>query len=224
MFSNFESKIQEFEINKSKILLIDNFLNKKFIKKIILENKKLNQNIKEYKKFNIKGKSLKKEFLNYNKFYINQKKLISNLSSKRIKNFLKLKFNLKENIYPDKTNGYSGINVVDKGGFLKPHIDFNYNSLLKKYRTINLLIYFNSRWKKEYGGNLIFYDYQKHKKKYEFVAKDNRAIIFLTNKYTLHGYNKISVSKKRFSLNFYYYTKKNFSYSLNPHKTLWMKN
>jgi hypothetical protein len=64
LFSNFESKIQEFEINKSKILLIDNFLNKKFIKKIILENKKLNQNIKEYKKFNIKGKSLKKEFLN----------------------------------------------------------------------------------------------------------------------------------------------------------------
>jgi Rps23 Pro-64 3,4-dihydroxylase Tpa1-like proline 4-hydroxylase len=110
---------------------------------------------------------------------------------------------------------------IKKKGFLKAHADFNYNNKLKKYRTINLLLYFNSGWKKNYGGNLSFYDYTTNKLKYNFVAKNNRCLVFITNKFTVHGYKRVQVNKKRISLNYYYYTKKNYSFSQNPHKTLW---
>jgi Rps23 Pro-64 3,4-dihydroxylase Tpa1-like proline 4-hydroxylase len=214
-------KSTQYSFPQSSILLIDNFLKKKFFKKILKEIIFLENNSKSIKNFALKRKSLKKEFLNYSEFYSSQKKLINFLSSKKFKDFLKFKFNISGHLYPDKTNMYSGFNIVEKNGFLRPHADFNYNSNLKKYRTINLLLYFNKNWKKKYGGNLAFYNYSNMKKKYEFLAKENRALIFLTNKFTPHGYKKITVDKKRISLNFYYYTKENLSFSEQPHKTIW---
>ena len=65
------------------------------------------------------------------------------------------------------------------------------------------------------------YNYSNMKKKYEFIAKQNRAVIFLTNKFTPHGYKKITTKMKRFSLNYYYYTKENYSYTEAKHKTIW---
>jgi Rps23 Pro-64 3,4-dihydroxylase Tpa1-like proline 4-hydroxylase len=221
MFVNYTKfKLKSFNHPKSIILKIDNFLDKNFLK-TINEEIILLSNIKTFKKFYLKRKSNKIEFLDYSIFYKNSKKLIKILSQKKFINFLQKNLNIKDNLYPDASNGFSGFNIVKKNGFLKTHADFNYNNYLKKYRTINLLIYFNRGWKKNYGGNLSFYDYSSNKKQYTFIAKNNRCLIFLTNKFTPHGYKKIVVDKDRVSLNFYYYTKKNFSHSLSPHKTLW---
>jgi Rps23 Pro-64 3,4-dihydroxylase Tpa1-like proline 4-hydroxylase len=221
MFVNYTKfKLKSFNHPKSIILKIDNFLDKNFLK-TINEEIILLSNIKNFKKFYLKRKSNKIEFLDYSIFYKNSKKLIKILSQKKFINFLQKNLNIKDNLYPDASNGFSGFNIVKKNGFLKTHADFNYNNYLKKYRTINLLIYFNRGWKKNYGGNLSFYDYSSNKKQYTFIAKNNRCLIFLTNKFTPHGYKKIVVDKDRVSLNFYYYTKKNFSHSLSPHKTLW---
>jgi len=116
---------------------------------------------------------------------------------------------------------FSGFNIAEKGFYLRPHADFNFNNDIKKFRTINLLLYFNNNWKKDFGGNLTFYNYKNLKKKYEFIVKKNRAIIFLTNKYTIHGYKKIKSDQYRISLNFYYYTNENLSFDEKPHKTIW---
>jgi len=213
-------KLKRFKYPKSVILKIDNFLDKSFLK-AINEEIILLSNTKTFKKFYLKRKSDKIEFLDYSIFYKNSKKLIKILSEKKFIKFLQKYLNIKDKLYPDASKGFSGFNIVKKNGFLKTHADFNYNNYLKKYRTINLLIYFNSGWKKNYGGNLSFYDYSTNKKKYTFIPKNNRCLIFLTNKFTPHGYKKIIIDKDRVSLNFYYYTKKNFSHSLIPHKTLW---
>ena len=217
-YKNFKQKFYNFP--KSQILRVDNFLTVKFLnlikKEIIFMKNKNNCKI-----FYLKGKSNKVEYLDYSKYFKNSKKLIDYLSRKRFIEYLKKRLNIQYELYPDASNSFSGFNIVKKNGFLKKHADFNYNSKLSKYRTINLLIYFNSSWKKKYGGNLSLYDYSSNKIKYTFLAKNNRCVIFLTNKYTLHGYKKITVNKERISLNFYYYTKQNLSYSENPHKTLW---
>ena len=219
MYKFFNEQI--YKIPKSKIILIENFLNKEFLDKIRNEVLLLEKKSKNVKKFYLKDKSKKDEYLDYNEYYKNQTKLIKYLSSKKFKDYLKKKLNINEAIFPDKSNGYSGFNIVRKNGFLKPHIDFNFNSKIKKFRTINLLIYFNKNWLKKYGGNLIFYKLPKMEKKFEFLAKENVAVFFLTNGFTPHGYKKINTNKKRISLNFYYYTKTNFSFSKTPHKTLW---
>lgn len=221
MFINKKSKIKLYPFPNSKILLIDDFLKKKNYESILEEINLIEIEGQSIKNFNLKGKSKKKEFSNFSEYYFNQKKLIKELSSKSFLTFLRKNLDLKFPIFPDKTNMFSGFNIVSKGGFLRPHADFNFNNSLKKYRSINLLIYFNKKWKKSYGGNLSFYSNKNFKKKYEFIAKENRALIFLTNKETIHGYKKVNVKKKRLSLNFYYYTKENISLSEEPHKTIW---
>jgi Rps23 Pro-64 3,4-dihydroxylase Tpa1-like proline 4-hydroxylase len=215
-----ELKLVKYKFPRSIILKIDSFLDKKFLHKIKNEILQLDK-VDKFKDFYIKNKSSKIEFLDFSTFKKNSIKLIEILSQRRFINFLRKNLNIKDNLYPDASNGYSGFNIVKKKGFLKAHADFNYNNKLKKYRTINLLLYFNSGWKKNYGGNLSFYDYTTNKLKYNFVAKNNRCLVFITNKFTVHGYKRVQVNKKRISLNYYYYTKKNYSFSQNPHKTLW---
>jgi Rps23 Pro-64 3,4-dihydroxylase Tpa1-like proline 4-hydroxylase len=215
------NNIKIYKIFNSKTILIDDFLKKHFLDKIINELSSIEKNAKDVKSFFLKGKSKKKEYLNFDEFSLNQKLLIKKLSSEKFRRFLKKIFKIEEKIFPDKSLMFSGFNFVEKNGYLRPHVDFNYNNKYKKYRTLNLLLYFNNKWKKSYGGNLSFYNYFNKKKKYEFLAKKNRLVIFLTNKYTPHGYSKITVKQKRVSLNFYYYTNSNFSFSSEPHKTIW---
>ena len=217
-YKNFATKSLDFP--KSKILKIDNFLETNSLKEIKKEVSLLSK-ISEVKKFHISGKSNKFEYLDYSLYGKNSLKLIEELSGEKFIKFLQKQLDISDDLFPDHSNGYSGFNVVKKDGFLKTHADFNYNNNLKKFRTINLLVYLNSTWKDSYGGNLSMYDYSTNKKKYTFLAKNNRCIIFITNKFTPHGYKKITTNKDRLSLNFYYYTDKNYSYSALPHKTLW---
>ncbi len=218
---NYNFKVKKINIPFSKILVIDNFLEKKYLPILKHEINQLNLKSKSKKNFNLKYKSKKTEFLKFSEYYSFQKKLIKSLNTEKFKKFIQKKLELKKKIFPDKSNMYSGFNIVEKDGFLRPHADFNYNSKLKMYRSINLLIYFNKNWKKKFGGNLIMYDYSTMKQKYEFIAKENRVLIFLTNKFTPHGYKKLTTKNKRISLNYYYYTKTNYSHSSEPHKTIW---
>jgi Rps23 Pro-64 3,4-dihydroxylase Tpa1-like proline 4-hydroxylase len=215
------SHIVRKKIANSKIIILENFLKKSFYEKIAKEITWLQKNKKCDKNFILNKKIIKKEFTNYNNFRKNQKKLISLLNSKTFKIFLKKELNIRHSIFAEKSKMFSGFNIAENGSYLRPHADFNFNNYIKKFRTINLLLYFNNNWKKVLGGNLLFYNYKNLKKKYEFIAKKNRAIIFLTNKYTIHGYSKIKSSQYRISLNFYYYTNKNLSFDEKPHKTIW---
>ena len=129
------------KINNSKILIIDNFLEKKLYQNIAAEINKLKKNRKCEKVFIYKKKIIKEEFNNYNYFYKNQKKLIKLISSKRFEIFLKNNFNIKHSLFPEKSNMFSGFNFARRGSYLRPHADFNFNSKMKKFRTINLLLY-----------------------------------------------------------------------------------
>jgi Rps23 Pro-64 3,4-dihydroxylase Tpa1-like proline 4-hydroxylase len=215
-----KKNITKYKIEKGYIFKIDNFLEKKFLKKIIKEIKKL-EKTSETKKFFYKEKLIKKEYNNYKNYHNSQKKLIEYISSKNFKKEIKSLLNIKNVIYSDKSGQFSGFSISKKNSYLRPHVDFNYNSSLKKFRSINLLIYFNDNWKKNFGGNLNIYNRSNNKKIHSFLPKKNRCIIFLTNKYSVHGFDKIKTDKKRISFNFYYYTKENLSYDKNIHKTIW---
>jgi hypothetical protein len=75
--------------------------------------------------------------------------------------------------------------------------------------------------KKNISGNLNICNRSNSKKLNSFLSKINRCIIFLTNKYSVHGFDKIKIDKKRILFNFYYYTKENLNYDKNIHKTIW---
>jgi Rps23 Pro-64 3,4-dihydroxylase Tpa1-like proline 4-hydroxylase len=107
-----------------------------------------------------------------------------------------------------------GIHSTGQDGFLKLHADFNWNEKLQLYRRINILVYLNKDWTKEYGGQI------------ELAGKDasgefnsqislepifNRTLIFITDDHSFHGQPnpvKHPLNKTRDSIAAYYYISK----------------
>ncbi len=108
----------------------------------------------------------------------------------------------------------AGIHKITKGGYLKLHTDFN-NYKDKKHglldRRINILIYLNPDWRKDYGGELWICDKKSKKCVEKVVPILNRCVIFSTTNKSIHGHPERlcieDANLHRNSLALYYYTK-----------------
>ena len=211
------NNIKKFKNNsRQKIIIINGLIKKKYENRIY---KSINKSIsKPTKIFRHNNRIVKYEYNNSNKFNYYLRRFYEELNSKKFINLLKTIFNIKE-LYPDGNKLYSGLSISLKNSSLKEHVDFNYNNKIKKYRLINLLLYFNKNYKDYNGGKFYYRDLNSKKRKY-IRPKFNNLVIFMTNKNTPHGFTK--VLKKRISLNLYYYTKKNLTLSKSKHKTQWL--
>lgn len=99
----------------------------------------------------------------------------------------------------------AGVHQGANGSYVDIHIDSNYNAKENLWRRLNLLVYLNKNWKPEYGGDLELWD-QKMTKCEKTVPCDwNRAVIFLTDETTPHGYSKITVPEGETRKSFYTY-------------------
>jgi hypothetical protein len=113
-----------------------------------------------------------------------------------------------EDVFIDPTFYGGGIHQGKKGSFLDMHADFNYHPLHENwFRNLNLLLYINKDWKKEYGGELRLEDGRTGEKTEEDVPF-NRLAIMHCRGYTLHGYDPISFPEGEFrtSIAAYAYT------------------
>ena len=63
------------------------------------------------------------------------------------------------NLIPDPKQIGGGMHQILPGGFLDVHIDFNFHPELKLHRHLNLLLYLNKDWKREYEGCLELWFY-----------------------------------------------------------------
>lgn len=61
-------------------------------------------------------------------------------------------------IIPDPHFVGGRLHQIEKGGYLKMHIDFNRHTQLRLDRRLNLLLYLNKNWEEEYGGYLEVWD------------------------------------------------------------------
>lgn len=94
-----------------------------------------------------------------------------------------------------------GLHCIPPGGFLKKHVDFNRHPK-GWWRRVNLLIYLNLVWKKEWGGDLELCD-----KKIAPIR--GRMVMFETNDTTWHGHPEPLTcpdNVQRRSLALYFYT------------------
>tara|TARA_Y200000002_G_scaffold378632_1_gene386397 strand:- start:72 stop:869 length:798 start_codon:yes stop_codon:yes gene_type:complete len=118
-----------------------------------------------------------------------------------------------EGLIPDPYFEGGGIHSTINRGFLKMHTDFNWYSKLKLYRRLNLIIYLNSNWKKEWKGNLKLGLKNKNNIKIfsEISPIFNRSILFTTTNKTYHGHPESLEApdgKSRNSIAIYYYVSK----------------
>ena len=121
-----------------------------------------------------------------------------------------------KNLKSDPSLLGGGMHSTGQNGFLKMHVDFNWNQSIKMYRRINLLIYLNKEWDPHWNGDLIFG--KKYLKdvipKKKIGLKFNRTIIFNTDLTSWHGHPwplKCPNKVRRNSLALYYYTLNNIT-------------
>ena len=103
-----------------------------------------------------------------------------------------------------------GLHEIKKGGVLKVHTDFNKHPFKNLDRRINVLIYLNKNWKKNYGGDLEFWDEKMKKCQKKIQPKFNTMVIFSTNDHTNHGHPNLLKCPKhisRKSIATYYFSK-----------------
>jgi len=118
------------------------------------------------------------------------------------------------NLCGDEALNQAGLNETRNGGSLGIHIDFN----RKKegpatYRRVNVMVYLNKYWNKNWGGILELWEATTEKlirKAVEIMPTFNRMIIFTTSEISYHGHPipvKAPKDITRKSLALYYYTK-----------------
>jgi hypothetical protein len=124
--------------------------------------------------------------------------------------FLKFLENLTgfEKLYRDPIMLGGGIHKIKKGGKLSVHIDYNEHPGRKWKRNLNLLLYLNKNWKKEWEGNLELWGGVPWKKEIEVEPIFNRAVIFSIED-APHGHPiplNTPEDVYRYSLALYYFT------------------
>jgi hypothetical protein len=114
-----------------------------------------------------------------------------------------------EGLIPDPYFGGGGLHQIEPGGFLKVHADFNVHPKLKLDRRLNLLVYLNKDWRKEYGGHLELWDGARIACRQRILPLFNRTVIFSTTDTSYHGHPHPLTAPSgmtRKSASFYYYT------------------
>lgn len=210
-------KLNDFAIDKKQTylkskpyphLVVKNFFDKKFLSNVLKEFpnlSKINSSNNYNNKNEIKFANNKRE--NFKK---NTKILFDYLNSKDFLNFLQKVTSIKENILPDPHLSGGGLHEIKRGGVLKIHTDFSKHPFKNLDRRINVLIYLNKNWKKNYGGNLELWNKSMNKCIKKIAPNFNTMVIFSTNDFTNHGHpNPLKCPKNmsRKSIATYYFSR-----------------
>lgn len=128
-------------------------------------------------------------------------------------------------LIPDPYLVGAGYSRSYNGDFLGIHTDFNWNESLKLHRMLSLILYIEPDWKEEYGGDIIFKDFNNKKVIQRIPPKFNRCVIWRHHKRGFHGYPEPitcpdDISRKTFRL-FYYVSNATHNTQDLPHRSLY---
>ena len=189
-------------------IVIKNYFDKNFLSKVLDEFPNLSK-ISSSKNYNNKNEI---KFSNNKKknFKKNTKILFKFLNSKLFLNFVQKLASINEKLLPDFELNGGGLHEIKRGGVLKIHTDFNKHPYKNIDRRINVLIYLNKQWKKNYGGNLELWNKSMKKCVKKIAPNFNTMVIFSTNDFTNHGHPnplKCPETISRKSIATYYFSK-----------------
>jgi Rps23 Pro-64 3,4-dihydroxylase Tpa1-like proline 4-hydroxylase len=113
-----------------------------------------------------------------------------------------------EGLIPDPHFQGGGLHQIEPGGFLKVHTDFNFHSVWKLDRRINVLVYLNKNWNDAWGGQLELWD--ESMSNFQSISPVfNRMVVFATTDSSKHGHPDPLACPEgvsRRSLALYYYS------------------
>lgn len=108
----------------------------------------------------------------------------------------------------DATMAGGGMHQTGPRGRLDVHVDFNLLGERKLHRRLNILIYLNPVWEREWGGFLELWDADVKVRHHAIAPILNRCVIFETSQTSYHGVEQVTCPKDvtRRSFAGYYYT------------------
>jgi hypothetical protein len=114
-----------------------------------------------------------------------------------------------QGLIPDPYFVGGGYHETLRGGKLGIHADFRINEQLHLSRRMNVIIYLNKNWEKQFGGFLELWDRKMTAKVREVEPIFNRCVIFNTDEDSYHGHPDPLLAPDgvpRRSIALYYYT------------------
>lgn len=111
-------------------------------------------------------------------------------------------------LMPDPMLRGGGLHLIERGGKLDIHEDFNIHKALNAYRRLNLIFYLNKDWNASWGGNLELWNRDMTICEKSIEPSYNRAVIFRTDQNSNHGHPSPLMcpeDRSRISLAVYYY-------------------
>jgi Rps23 Pro-64 3,4-dihydroxylase Tpa1-like proline 4-hydroxylase len=192
-------------------VVIDQFLEKESLDKIVGELRTMNSNDAYYKATH------KPNALEFNKFAFKTNLpptidlLFKELVSESFIQSIEKLTGIPSIIANDLSLAGAGVHRIHNEGYLAIHTDFNtYNHPIrgKLDRRINILIYLNPVWEEEFKGHLWLCNHQEPIKKILPIL--NRCVIFNTTSKSFHGHPErlcLPDGICRESIACYYYTK-----------------
>ena len=162
---------------------IDNFLNEEYINLIYNE---FPNNFNDWWKYN---NPLEVKYANdkINDFNENIKKIFYILSSNQLINVFSQISKIDELEYDPYLHG-AGLHVHPKYGRLNLHLDYEkHPQLINKQRRLNIILFLNKKWKKEWNGDNQLWNKDVTECKVRTYPKFNTALIFNTNEISWHG-------------------------------------
>jgi len=135
--------------------------------------------------------------------------VFDNLNDKKLLNFFEEITEISPLVADPELFG-GGLHQSKTGAFLDVHVDFNIHDKTKYHRRMNLIVFMNKDWKKDYEGFLELWDMNTQEQIGNVSPDINRCVLFETNEVSFHGHPKPlttppGLTRKSFAL--YYYTK-----------------
>lgn len=108
---------------------------------------------------------------------------------------------------PDADLYAGGISAMQKGAYLRPHLDNSHDKNRDRYRVLNLLYYVTPEWREEYGGCLQLWDRGPEHEPRTIPSHFNSLAIMLTNKGSWHSVNEVRHDGRRCCVSNYYFSR-----------------
>ena len=112
-------------------------------------------------------------------------------------------------LIPDPTHYWAGLHVNPPGAFQAIHRDFRVHPITGLFHRVNILIYLNSNWKSEYGGELELWKSDKSACGQQVAPVAGKSVIFEAGPLAFHGIPEpinCPTGRARLSLAAIYYT------------------
>jgi len=103
-----------------------------------------------------------------------------------------------------------GVHITNPGGSTAVHRDFLKHPLTGLYHRANVILFLNSSWLPEYGGEFELWDRDRRKCRKKIIPTIGRLVIFESNDTTWHGLPnplRCPLDRVRLSLTAYFYSR-----------------